>query len=170
MTYEQVYKERNYNLKAMGYSSYRDYLLSDQWSEIRQRVLDGSNHTCYCCGSKATQVHHTVYLKSVLAGRSLKGLYAVCGKCHYKAEFSYGKKMSPKQATCRLEWFQTVDELSLFDKQIAKCVIDGSQRTMVKKWLRRNGFPKLGKNEWPITIHCDYVVSNPKLKILFEVK
>lgn len=89
-----AYAERNRVLVTMGFKSYSDYLKSDLWAGIRQRVLDSNDGTCACCRVKpANQVHHRKYTPENLSGRSLSHLIALCAGCHRNAEFSgkYGK-------------------------------------------------------------------------------
>lgn len=90
-------KERGEILEELGYDCYRDYLKSDLWTEIRDRVLKESNYECICCDNKSIgnadgetlvmQVHHMVYTEDNLSGNSLYGLVAICLVCHMKAEF-----------------------------------------------------------------------------------
>jgi len=101
------YKTRNNILEELGYDDYGDYLKSDLWSEIRDRVLKESGYQCICCGKQkldetlVMQVHHMVYSKENLSGESLYGLVAICRSCHAKAEFKpksgYWKKTGAKK-------------------------------------------------------------------------
>tara|TARA_R110000824_G_scaffold128568_5_gene289596 strand:- start:3703 stop:4257 length:555 start_codon:yes stop_codon:yes gene_type:complete len=97
------YKNRNEILEELGYDDYRDYLKSELWAEIRDRVLKESNYECICCANRnigttkkktlVMQIHHMVYTKENLSGESLYGLVAICRSCHVKAEFKpKGKK------------------------------------------------------------------------------
>lgn len=99
----RVYRERNRNLKAMGFANYAAYQKSDLWKGIRARVLD-ERPFCEGCGKDATQVHHSAYRKKDLEGRDLRRLHSVCGGCHFKSEFRKRdhEKMHPKQATAKL--------------------------------------------------------------------
>ena len=100
----RVYRERNRNLKAMGFKDYAAYQKSELWQGIRARVLD-ANPFCVCCGKDATQVHHSAYRKKDLEGRDLRRLHSVCGGCHYRAEFRRHdhEKLHPTQATTKLK-------------------------------------------------------------------
>ena len=42
-------------------SSYRDYLASERWHELRRQALDRDLETCRDCGAPASEVHHIVY-------------------------------------------------------------------------------------------------------------
>jgi hypothetical protein len=98
------YRDRARNLKALGYASYRDYLHSDTWRLIRAKVLARTPICEVCSKNFATQVHHSVYNQAVLKGDDLLPLFAVCGGCHFKAEFRNRdkKKISPWQATQKM--------------------------------------------------------------------
>ena len=89
---EYTYAGRNYNLRQMGYSDYKEYLSSALWSRIRSLVLFGSPE-CVACSRPADQVHHTAYDRNTLEGRTLECLVPVCQACHHSAEFySSGEK------------------------------------------------------------------------------
>lgn len=88
----------------MGFKDYKDYLKSELWASIRSKVL-AANPNCFSCGRKATQVHHGKYRKNDLEGRELRSLFAVCGGCHFKAEFRNldKEKLNVTQATAKLK-------------------------------------------------------------------
>lgn len=99
----QEYRERDRVLGALGFGSYDEYLASPLWRDIRLRKLKEGNH-CYGCGSgPCWQVHHADYSRETLLGESLTGLRTICEKCHKACEFFAGTKLSPSQATARLE-------------------------------------------------------------------
>ena len=100
-----IYRERNRNIRAMGFKSYGHYLKSPLWFKIRDEVLR-SKPDCVRCGKPATQVHHGKYRKKDLEGRDLNFLYSVCARCHHWAEFrsSDNAKLTPKQATHKLRF------------------------------------------------------------------
>lgn len=83
----KVYKNRTQNLLELSFYSYQEYLDSDLWNEIRQRVLKFANYKCRCCGKKAECVHHSSYSIAVLKGKNLKKLIALCNDCHKNGEF-----------------------------------------------------------------------------------
>jgi len=82
----EVYEKRDRAIRSIGFSSYRDYLNSDLWHEIRKTVL-GRSRKCTKCKGKATQVHHARYLKEDLLGKTLSYLNPVCASCHHNAEY-----------------------------------------------------------------------------------
>jgi hypothetical protein len=60
---------------------YRDYLRSDAWKELRDKVLNRDDHTCQGCLSRpATQVHHLTY-EHIFEEFALE-LVSLCALCH----------------------------------------------------------------------------------------
>ena len=91
------YSRRNSIVREMGFKNYREYLNSPIWDAIRSAAMEKYEGRCVCCGSRATQIHHTRYIPSIMAGhpKALCYLIAVCEKCHENAEFLHsGKKDS----------------------------------------------------------------------------
>jgi hypothetical protein len=89
-----------------GFATYRDYLRSDLWQDIRERVLDLHDRTCRLCSCVATQVHHRHYGIRTLTGKTPVHLLPVCGGCHVRIEFDPdGKKRTAKQAESWLKEF-----------------------------------------------------------------
>ena len=76
------YANRNRRLHNAGFESYPDYLASDLWAEIRERVLDRDGRKCRFCGDAANQAHHGNYTNAALSGKSIDGIRSVCGSCH----------------------------------------------------------------------------------------
>lgn len=98
-----VYRERNRNLRAMGFDSYADYLRSDLWASIRSRVL-APGTKCLVCLDVATQAHHEAYRKCDLEGRDLRRIHPLCSGCHRRIEFRDrdGEKLNPAQARAKM--------------------------------------------------------------------
>ena len=95
-------KQRNYVLKAYGFTNYADYLKSELWTSIRLQVLTGA--TCACgCGKPANVVHHKSYTEANLMGTSLRGLVPINFDCHHKIEFSGERKTSLGEANRKLK-------------------------------------------------------------------
>lgn len=80
-------RKRAVFLRSLGFSSYREYLRSDLWAQIRLEVLAAAEHKCVRCGSVATQVHHRYYSLHALNGKDKTGLSAICRDCHWYIEF-----------------------------------------------------------------------------------
>lgn len=86
-------KSRALYLFQLGFDSYDSYLRSSLWRRIRSKALRDANHECRCCGGRATQVHHSLYDKDTLAGRTMAHLHAICRTCHNWIEWSEGRKI-----------------------------------------------------------------------------
>lgn len=98
-----AYGVREQALRAMGFSSYKEYLASDLWKGIRSRRLSISDG-CSCCDNKADVVHHDTYHEKLLRGDQLaveRDLYPLCHGCHLKVEFSGDRKRSWQEAVIK---------------------------------------------------------------------
>jgi hypothetical protein len=96
------YPERYEALKKCGYESYPEYLRSELWKYIRQKVLDRDNHKCRICGEQASEIHHVRYTYEVLMGKRLKLMYSICRDCHKSIEFDEtGKKRNVVEANMK---------------------------------------------------------------------
>lgn len=109
------YLVRNRNLTELGYSSYRDYLASDDWQELRRDRLD-KHPSCSLCGSVATQVHHFSYEYPVLLGLIPELLFPLCQVCHEDVEFSGKTKRTLGDSQ---EWL-----LLMFENSGRSCVAE----------------------------------------------
>ena len=89
-------KTRGDMLKELGFDSYAEYLDSDLWRSIRERVFYEKGRRCTCCSKMASQVHHAEYTDENLAGDNLDELFPVCGECHRKTHFKRGKFRSQR--------------------------------------------------------------------------
>jgi len=99
-----AYAARDLLLVEAGYLSYREYLLSDTWWDIRAAVLD-ARYYCETCESRASQVHHVVYNHENLFGNTNHpSLVALCRRCHRWLEFSRSKKGTIEDAAHKLCW------------------------------------------------------------------
>lgn len=69
---------------AEWWRKYNQYLRSQQWYDIRKRVLERDNNICQAClRNKASQVHHLSYELYDQLGRSAAfELVAICYQCH----------------------------------------------------------------------------------------
>lgn len=79
-----MYIKRNKALKKMGYSSYKEYLSSDEWRMVKERFRKkkGSNR-CFVCGTSGNlQVHHNKYHAKPMKNGTTGNLIALCGECH----------------------------------------------------------------------------------------
>lgn len=80
------YKRRNDLLPEIGYASYPEYLASEDWKRIREKVLR-KYPDCCCCDQRASEVHHFSYEARVLLGLWNEMLFPICDGCHKKVEF-----------------------------------------------------------------------------------
>jgi hypothetical protein len=97
------YEKRNRVLREMGYRDYREYLKSDQWKEIRRRVLR-PGLICECCQlAPANVIHHRKYDLGTLCGEDDFFLSPICDSCHDYAEVNdRGEKTGLNEANARL--------------------------------------------------------------------
>lgn len=86
------YASRDFILRQIGFSSYREYLKSELWRNIREKVFQLKGRLCFLCGNLANQVHHNRYHRNDLLGKTLAYLFPICDKCHEGIEFSKRKK------------------------------------------------------------------------------
>jgi hypothetical protein len=102
--WQVAYQARNHHLKTIGFDCYSNYLVSELWKSIREKVLRRDAHTCYGCRGFAFQVHHKEYTVAVLKGTNLTPLVSVCRDCHQKIEFDHkGNKISLQATNAALE-------------------------------------------------------------------
>lgn len=69
-------------LKRIGFTTYAEYLKSDLWKSVRQRVLERDDHQCRYCGSEASQAHHRNYRSKTMTGELIVDILSICGDCH----------------------------------------------------------------------------------------
>ena len=95
-------KKRNEILLSAGYASYRSYLASDLWKEIRRACFLLKGCKCSGCNKPATQVHHSSYTEENLLCVNLKSieqtLFPVCKDCHHRCHFKEDKFRTIAQA------------------------------------------------------------------------
>lgn len=100
----RIYEARELVVASLGFLSYKAYLGSKLWKDIRQRVLATTEGKCKYCGRIATQVHHSSYDKKTMIGERITDLHPVCITCHENGEyFAKGGKAHPRQATRRMK-------------------------------------------------------------------
>lgn len=66
--------------------AYGEYLRSEEWKRVRQRVFKRAEYKCEFCGEPAEQVHHMRYPKSFrrmnFTRENMSYLKAICRDCH----------------------------------------------------------------------------------------
>jgi len=69
-------------------TAYGEYLRSDKWKRVRQRVFKRAEYKCEFCGGPAEQVYHERYPKSFgrmsFKRENMSYLKAICRDCHRK--------------------------------------------------------------------------------------
>ena len=69
--------------KALGFSSYEDYIKSEMWIEKRKIILEERGTKCEKCGSTyCINVHHLNYLN--VGNESKEDVIVLCKSCHEK--------------------------------------------------------------------------------------
>ena len=101
-----IYRERNRNIRAMGFENYGEYLRSQPWLTIRATKLRIAPVCEACDKYMATEVHHMKYRKKDLEGNDLRWLVSICRTCHYSIEYENGIKLTPKMANAKLKRLQ----------------------------------------------------------------
>lgn len=91
------YRKRNERLPLLGYASYREYLASPEWAEIRAVKLRRFPD-CLLCRKSACQVHHLNYRDDTLLGLNNRGLVTLCRDCHEGIEFDGVRKRTMPEA------------------------------------------------------------------------
>lgn len=95
------YKARDKYLKHKFNRDYVNYLKSKKWLEVRNRVLERDQFKCVICLSeKKLHVHHLLYSRKTLGGKTDYWLITVCNKCHLLIHgVEKNKKVTPRKAT-----------------------------------------------------------------------
>ena len=64
--------------------SYKDFLRSEYWNEIKKMVHKRDGNKCTVCGNHGEMhVHHTTYKNVRMEYKHLSDLQLLCSKCHY---------------------------------------------------------------------------------------
>ncbi len=85
-------------ITRMPSRKYLAYMRSDQWKRVRDEHLERCDRWCEIChNAKATQVHHTTYVR--LGWEYPQDLCAVCVKCHHDIHTSIFKPANDNQMT-----------------------------------------------------------------------
>lgn len=69
-------------LQQLLEQSYKTYLRSKKWKDIRAVVLQRDNHQCQACNAPAQEVHHWSYDADTLDGTRNHNLVSLCRQCH----------------------------------------------------------------------------------------
>jgi hypothetical protein len=99
------------SVQCFGYSSYQDYLLSDNWVNFKNSYREsGKPRFCIRCGEANYQLHHLTYER--ICREHLDDVIPLCGKCHKQehkqksflkeAPKSRNKKLKKSHFGCRV--------------------------------------------------------------------
>lgn len=73
-------KKKNINLNKLPYL---EFLKSDYWNKVRNKVLERDGYKCKVCGSIDNLViHHKTYKHHGSELKHLEDLATVCSSCH----------------------------------------------------------------------------------------
>lgn len=133
------YEYRNAALLELGFASYKEYLQSEYWHRIKEK-LPLEEWVCLFCLGEAQVLHHVRYDSWTLIGEDLECLAPLCHACHEAIEIDEGKKTTMEQANTQL-----------FAGIYRNC----KTNPVVKKWLynythrtRRQGTGSSRKKAW----------------------
>lgn len=74
-------RRRLARLRALGYASYRAYLISPHWRSVRALYWASDlPQQCICGETEALQLHHLTYDR--IGGEALTDLVPLCATCH----------------------------------------------------------------------------------------
>lgn len=115
------YEKRDRHLRALGFSSYQEYLRSPLWKELRRVAIDRAGGLCEVCGKRGRDVHHRSYARSALSGDT-NSLVFLCRDCHKAAEYTEtGRKVNHMTANRRLSKMAAANGRSL----LSSCTVEG---------------------------------------------
>lgn len=111
---DRLLRTRNKELEKMGFNSYTQYLDSELWDSIRQRVVQYKGWRCCTCGAPHTEIHHYDYSPESLRGDDLTNLWPICGTCHKEVHFPQGRYVPVDIAQVTF-----MDKLSVYQNPLA---------------------------------------------------
>jgi len=111
----ECYDRRNNRLSELGYLNYQDYLKSDDWKQLKNKILL-DNEKCWCCLiRKSYTLHHTDYSFETLLGLRLGALIPICEHCHKHIEFDDdGNKLTIHKVNKRMKDLCKVNNVKQF--------------------------------------------------------
>jgi 5-methylcytosine-specific restriction endonuclease McrA len=80
-------RDRDKIIKSLGHADYKDYLQSERWLNIRERVLARDKIKCRSCGAMGMQAHHISYDEDTMLGKNIDKIVCLCRDCHRSTEF-----------------------------------------------------------------------------------
>jgi hypothetical protein len=96
----------NRKARALGYSSYSNYLKSSHWKDIRERQIREVGYECGACPSRvALQLHHKTYQR--LGAELVTDLEWLCDLCHKKThKIPTGGIKNPKRRNVTVKYIE----------------------------------------------------------------
>lgn len=89
------YMNRDVFLYSLGFDSYKEYLASDLWKSIRERVYAKRGRQCTLCWRVARYLHHQSYAPAVLLGEDINPILPICYICHNLVEIDASGRKRP---------------------------------------------------------------------------
>jgi hypothetical protein len=131
-------------LRALGFASYRDYLASPHWREVRLAYRRSSlPQECIGCRSPRYQLHHRSYAR--IGREKLTDFIPLCRDCHKRVhafEKIHGTRIQQTHVILRriFGWTktQTIDRFAPFSKR-------GREKSFT--WVRRSKAPKKKRDQ-----------------------
>ena len=68
------------NQEKIYYKKYYDYINSEEWQELRQKILKRDGYKCQICNKSANHVHHLTYVH--FTKEYMFELVSLCEMCH----------------------------------------------------------------------------------------
>lgn len=121
-------------LKALGFSSYENYLASPQWRQNRTRCI--SSETCFICGKRGiVHFHHCSYEN--IGDEQPGDLVVLCGE-HHRAVHKIARMGGSSLKTAHLDLRHLIDtgETPAKRKKREKKSSRTSQRTREQEFIR----------------------------------
>lgn len=84
--------------RTISKASYRFYMQSDRWQELRRSVIQKHRGRCQACGKKGRHVHHVNYTR-LFKEKLSEDLVLFCGDCHRLFHESFGVKKDMRSET-----------------------------------------------------------------------
>jgi hypothetical protein len=164
------FQYRNDQLRDKGYEDYQEFLKSDFWKELKEKLKQKPFYQkCSCCGNKEEiELHHINY-KDILNSSSERFIFPVCRDCHQKIHnISREQNISFKNASRKL---RKINNYVLENRKKTKIKLDSSiipkkkkeKLGKVKRLGKGNRCPKCSR---PMQRRCH--VEKPKTMIWYE--
>ena|ERR1041385_6770925 len=109
------YHKRNRWLKQHGFLTYSQYLITQHWQDLRQRLFNVRGKKCERCDSeKEIEIHHKTYER--IGKEELSDLLILCRTCHGEEH----AKLKLERMKRRVRRFAICCNLPLIIKWVSK--------------------------------------------------